>query len=93
MTYDIDVDVLNFKIIPLIIEPLVENAMRYGILKNIKGGRVKLNIKKRYENIFVCIEDNGKGISEFQIQEINRDGEIEKNEFQGNGISLININY
>lgn len=33
VTYDIDADVLPVQISPLIIEPLVENAIRHGVLK------------------------------------------------------------
>ncbi|MCG8334106.1 MAG: histidine kinase, partial [Proteobacteria bacterium] len=93
MEYDIEPDVLTFKIIPLVIEPLVENAIRHGILKNKRVGRAKLTIKKADEGIFICVEDNGKGIEDWQIEKITRCDRVESNILNGNGVSLININH
>lgn len=92
MEYDIDSDVLGVKIIPLVIEPLVENAIRHGILRNKKNGRAKLTIKKASEGITICVEDNGKGIEGRQIEKITQCDKVEKHILKGNGVSLININ-
>ena len=38
-------DALQKKILPLIIQPLVENAIRHGVMKNEDGGTVRLTIQ------------------------------------------------
>jgi two-component system LytT family sensor kinase len=91
VTYDIDAEVLPLQISPLIIEPLVENAIRHGVLKNKNGGQMKLTIKRRHQALYISVEDNGKGMEMEQIQAI-RDGESRSSIFsQGNGISLMNV--
>jgi signal transduction histidine kinase len=92
MVLDVDPDVLSHKIIPLVIEPLVENALRHGILQNKLGGMVNLAIMKRNGNIFVSVEDNGKGMSERHIGNILPWDETDRKISPGNGIGLSNIN-
>ncbi len=47
----------------LILQPLVENAVRHGISKNPGGGTVTVRMTKEEENICIEIEDDGVGIS------------------------------
>lgn len=90
VTYDIDDDVLALMITPLVIEPLVENAIRHGVLKNKLGGQMKLTIKKQQRTVYISVEDNGKGMDVEQIKRI-QNGIRDRNAAQGNGISLTNV--
>lgn len=47
---------------PLSIQPLVENAVRHGVLKRIKGGIVTISIVAIEDYYQVSIADNGVGI-------------------------------
>ncbi|WP_047983398.1 histidine kinase [Ornithinibacillus californiensis] len=91
VVYDIDPEVLPVQISPLIIEPLVENAIRHGVLKNKHGGKVKLTIRKRHQAVFLSIEDNGKGMDIEQIKAIQNEEMNDLISSQGNGISLMNV--
>ncbi len=56
-----DIKTTDFKVPPLSIQPLVENAIKHGILKKVEGGAVAL---KTYENndVFVVeVIDDGVG--------------------------------
>lgn len=66
---DNNIDV-HTKIPPLIIQPLVENAVNHGVMKNIEGGKIELYINKVDNGIKFLITDNGPGISEDKIQDI-----------------------
>lgn len=55
---------LHFMLPPLTIQPLVENAVRHGVLNRAKGGRVEISVRQLKEGAQVVIADNGKGISE-----------------------------
>lgn len=90
VTYDIDSEVVAIPIIPLVIEPLVENAIRHGVLKNKHGGEVKLMIKSLEQGIYISVEDNGKGMDSTQIKRI-QNGESDMDSAQGNGVSLSNV--
>lgn len=92
MEYDVDQEALPLKIIPFVIEPLVENAIRHGALKNKQGGSVRLSVKKAGEKVLVVVEDNGKGISGREIDRIEKYCEREKGLDEGSGVGLVNIN-
>ncbi|MFI2859306.1 sensor histidine kinase [Paenibacillus sp. JSM ZJ436] len=89
--FDVDEDLMHLQIIPLVIEPLVENAIRHGILKNKHGGKVKLIIQKRDNSMFISVKDNGKGMAAEQLAPI-RQGHKDPADRTGNGISLLNVN-
>ncbi len=68
--YDIDEDI-SAVIPPLTLQPIVENAVKYGIAAKPSGGVIKISVKKHGRGIIkILIEDNGPGMSEEKIQEI-----------------------
>lgn len=77
-----DIQVSNFNIPPLSIQPLVENAIKHGILKKIEGGTVNLKTYEDESDIFIEISDDGIG---FDMNEVD---------FKGNKhIGLNNVNH
>lgn len=84
--YDIDEDI-NIKIPSLIIQPIVENSVKHGILEGDKKGTVKIYVKKMIDNkVKVIIEDDGVGISEKVIEKVYNDN------MQENKIGISNVN-
>ena len=75
--YDINENLYNFKIPSLIIQPLVENSIKHGILKKSEKGNILLQIKKIGKDIEVIIEDDGIGIKQKIIDSL--DSKIEEN--------------
>jgi two-component system LytT family sensor kinase len=71
VAYFIDDDVKGYMIPSLIIQPLVENAIKHGILKRPQGGNVFISAYKEDGNLMVIIEDDGFGIDEAVIRKIN----------------------
>lgn len=72
MTVDDQVD-LNCMVIPLIMQPFVENAFVHG-LEFVDGkGVLGISIMLAGEEIHIIIEDNGTGICEESLAEIQRD--------------------
>jgi sensor histidine kinase YesM len=72
---------------PLILQPLVENAIVHGIRRKKISGTVI--IRSKQENNFWCIEveDDGIGMTEEQIQEV-----LSNQWHQGKGVGIANIN-
>ncbi|KPU44502.1 aerobic respiration control sensor protein ArcB [Oxobacter pfennigii] len=68
--YDVHPDALKKKILPLTIQPLVENAIRHGVMKNEEGGTVRLTIKSEGDMVHVEVWDNGSGISRDQLNNL-----------------------
>lgn len=57
----LDIQVKNFAVPPLSIQPLVENAVKHGILKKIQGGTITLKTYEINEAFVVEIIDDGIG--------------------------------
>lgn len=77
LNIDVDENVKNISIPSLIIQPLVENSIKHGLLKKREGGFVNIIAKKENEGCFITIEDNGIGIDQKIID--NLDDRIDKN--------------
>jgi two-component sensor histidine kinase len=57
-------DALHALIPTLILQPLVENAVRHGILPREDGGSLWILISKEAETLVVSVEDDGPGYNE-----------------------------
>lgn len=65
--YDVDESLLKNLILQVSIQPLVENALRHGILVRSKPGILRIVIYKEENMIIVLIEDDGVGCDVNQI--------------------------
>lgn len=75
LTICYDIQVVDFYIPPLSIQPLVENAIKHGACKNVKGGTV---IVKTYESGFcdiIEIKDDGPGFDAGILGQVSPSGE------------------
>ena len=66
---------LSFEIPPLILQPIIENSIKHGILKKKKGGTVEINIKSIEEFFVITIIDDGVGMSEEELANLLKEGE------------------
>lgn len=69
VVWDVDTD-LDFELPPLSIQPLVENAINHGVLNQIEGGTVTVQITKNKAGYEVLIADDGIGIAADKISHI-----------------------
>jgi len=58
---------IRLSIPPLSIQPLVENAVRHGVLKRAGGGKVRIRISDCGDYVEVEVEDDGVGMDERAI--------------------------
>lgn len=71
VVYDID-ESIHIKIPSLIVQPIVENSIKHGILKGSGSGTVRIEVKKHLSNgVSVSVEDDGIGIPQAFIDSIN----------------------
>ena len=56
-----DIEVKDFSVPPLSIQPIVENAIKHGILKKIEGGTISIKTYSTKDNYVVEVIDNGVG--------------------------------
>jgi two-component system sensor histidine kinase YesM len=67
----IDEKALEVKIPRLLIQPLIENAIKHGIEYNKARGRITLYVDFEGSNIRIIVEDDGDGISQDDLEIIN----------------------
>ena len=56
-----DITVEDFMLPPLILQPLVENAIKHGISVKPNGGTITLRTRSEKGNFLIFIEDDGVG--------------------------------
>ena len=66
VTYDIKTK--NFKIPPLSIQPIVENAVKHGLMKKIEGGTITIKTTEDDQTYCVEISDDGVGFDVNKLQ-------------------------
>ena len=69
----------------LILQPLVENAVRHGISKKTGGGTVTVRMEQRADHYMIEIADDGVGMNQDKLESILN--ETEKSQ----GVGIINI--
>jgi signal transduction histidine kinase len=82
--YEVDAD-LHIRIPQLVLQPLVENAIRHGLMSNLHGGKVVIAIKQRNAVVSFVVEDNGCGMNESKRSSLLLPGREKK------GVGLWNI--
>lgn len=72
IVYDIEEGIEQNKIIKLVLQPLVENALIHGVQK--KKGKCIITIRARMINnvIKITVEDNGSGMDRKQLETLRR---------------------
>lgn len=97
--YDIDEELMDLMMPSFILQPLVENAILHGLKGMGYQGVISLSAKRSKEkktDIVICISDNGIGMSEELINDVNHSLEtlepLEKHEFEKRShIGIMNV--
>jgi two-component system sensor histidine kinase YesM len=86
---DYDCKLANYKMLPFIIQPVIENAVIHGLKLVEEGGIISLTAKKNDGITTIIVEDNGGGINEERlIYVLNSLNEAEES---GQRIGLRNV--
>jgi sensor histidine kinase YesM len=66
LSYKIEIpnDILNLQIPPMIIQPLVENAVKHGLEPKIVGGDIRIKGFVKKNILTISVADTGMGIQE-----------------------------
>ena len=78
------------KILPLLIQPLVENCIIHGLEGRADVGHIDVCVKRSGQNVVITVTDDGAGICGEKIAEIRR--ELAGNRTKGEHIGICNVN-
>lgn len=88
--FDVDPDVYSYCSVKLVLQPLLENAISYGVSGMDELGEIRVTAQKQEERIILSVADNGLGMSEEEAELVLTDSDrIHK---RGSGVGLINVN-
>lgn len=79
----------DYQIIPLIIQPIVENSFIHGIESKEQGGKVEVFVLEKNNELIIHIVDNGIGIEEEKLQKLKL---MLETEGEANRIGINNVN-
>lgn len=63
-----DIQYSDFMLPPLTLQPLVENAVQYGIRGREDGGTVQIQTRKENGKIYIMVCDNGNGFDPLAVR-------------------------
>ena len=89
--WNVDPNAVNYKIIKLTLQPIVENCIYHGIKPLKDKGKVKIDVLESKDHIKIVIEDFGIGMNQEQVNKIkaNLENEVLINDEH---IGIINTN-
>lgn len=89
-------DILQAKIPKLTLQPIFENAIFHGLERKMGKGILTLKVFVTHKRLIIIISDNGVGIDEQRVKELNqklRGTSLEyMKEDRSGGIALLNVN-
>ena len=90
VVFDIDPEILDHCVVKLVLQPILENAINYGIREMDGCGIINVCGKKADDRIILSVSDNGMGIPDDEIGFLLKDtNRIRK---RGSGVGLVNVN-
>ena len=60
---DVHPDTLDARVPHLLLQPLVENAIRHGASRRAEGGEVWITADRQFDDLHIEVGDNGPGFS------------------------------
>lgn len=91
MEYQVDEEIYRYCTVKLILQPILENAIYYGVCDMDEDDDARIVIKGRMEDnsIYLSVEDNGMGMRKEDVENILTDNQ--KVPKHGSGVGLINV--
>lgn len=86
-----NLDLSEYQILPLMIQPIIENSISHGLEGMESGGIVLLEIFEQNSSLHIQISDNGKGMSPEELENLKIRINT-KDETRTRSIGLYNIN-
>ena len=88
--FQVDPALYEYCTVKLILQPILENAINYGVREMDDCGEIVVRGKMEAGNLILSVEDNGLGMSEEEVEFVLTDSNrIHKH---GSGVGLVNVN-
>ncbi len=98
LQYQIPPELMNYKILKLTLQPLIENSIKHGLEMKLGKGTIKIEILSLDSNIKILVSDDGVGIPSKKLEDLNKALVNESRRNTGEnvntrtGIGVMNVN-
>lgn len=90
VSYEVDEELYDFCTVKLILQPILENAINYGVGSMEDCGKIIVAGRKEGNDIILSVTDNGYGMTEEQVRLILTDSS--RVHSHGSGVGMVNVN-
>jgi signal transduction histidine kinase len=70
--FDVDSRILDASVPNLLLQPLVENAVRHGIARKVGGGTVQIVARRDGDRLHLAVRDDGAGMAPDTLRLVNK---------------------
>lgn len=60
----------DFPVPSMLLQPLVENAIKHGLASKVDGGRIRIQARVAAGNLQLAVEDDGVGIADDKLEDL-----------------------
>lgn len=90
LLFDIEPSIYSYCTVKLILQPILENAINYGVRDRDEDGEITVTGRVKDGNVIFSVTDNGMGMSEDEVNFVLTDSNrVHK---RGSGVGLVNVN-
>jgi sensor histidine kinase YesM len=73
IAFEADIEEDDFLMPPLVLQPIVENAIKHGLTAKVEGGTIWLSTRSDSNWVYITVTDDGVG---FQQHELHKKGSV-----------------
>ena len=89
VSFAIDPEIKNFCTVKLIVQPILENAIYYGVKDMDEDGKIAVRGYLQNGDIYISVMDNGFGMPQEEVELLLTDNQ--RAHKHGSGVGLINV--
>lgn len=71
---EIDEQTLDDFVPNMLLQPIIENAIKHGLAPKLEGGLIRLRTRRQDDRLTIEVEDNGLGISQERMPQVYLEG-------------------
>jgi len=70
--FDVEPEALDALLPTLLLQPLVENAIKHGVSKKIGPGHINISARQDHDKLWIEVRDDGRGLSETALTALQK---------------------
>jgi LytS/YehU family sensor histidine kinase len=72
VSFDVPAETLQARVPTLLLQPLVENAIKHGVARRAGAGRIDISTRRAHDKLWIEVRDDGIGLSEDALTALHK---------------------